>query len=129
MRARTLSIGLIFAITALFAWAQTSGTPQHNITVRVIEASTSKPLPHITVNLRLGQYPGRKTLQQSTDSQGAAYFYLQPPLLEGVSVDAFSIRYHAIQADPMISSLPQEVTISVRHLTFMESLHFIFLGD
>jgi hypothetical protein len=126
---RSWSVGLIFTIAALFANAQTSSAPQHNITVRVVEASTDKPLAGITVNLRLGQHPGRKTLQQTTDSRGAAYFYLQPPLSERVSADAFSIRYHEIRADPEINSLPQEVTIPVRRLSFMESLHFIFVGD
>jgi hypothetical protein len=70
----------------------------------------------------------RKTLQQKTDSQGAAYFYLQPPLPSGVSADANSILYHAIHADPEFNVLPQEVTIPVRHLSFMESLHLIFVG-
>jgi hypothetical protein len=129
MRARARPVGLVFAIAVLFASAQVPSAPQHNITVHVVEARTGKPLPHITINLRLGQYPGRKTLQQNTDSQGAAYFYLQPPLPDGVSADAFSIRYHAIQADPEISSLPQEVTILVRRLTFLQSLHFMFAGD
>ena len=121
--------GLIFAITVRLASAQVSTTPQPNITVRVVEQRTGKPLPNITINLRLGQYPGRKTLQQKTDVQGAAHFYLQPPLPDGVSVDAFSTRYHEIQADPQITSLPQEVTIPVHHLSFTQSLRFIFAGD
>jgi hypothetical protein len=122
-------VGLIFAIAVQLASAQVSTAPQPNITVHVIEQGTSKPLPNITITLRLGQYPGRKTSQQKTDSQGAAYFYLQPPLPDGVSADAFSTHYHEIQADPQITSLPQEVTIPVRRLSFMQSLHLIFAGD
>jgi hypothetical protein len=126
---RRCFVGLVLALAVLFANAQTSTALGHNIVVRVVDASTDQPLSGITVNLRLGQYPGRKTLQQTTDSRGAAYFYVQPPLPDGVSVDAFSVRYHEIHADPEINFLPHEITVPVRRLSLMESLHFLFAGD
>ena len=94
-----------------------------------METTTGKPIPGITVNLRLGDYPGRNTVQYTTDSNGTAYFYLAPPLLNGVSVDAFSVRYHATQSDAEIKYLPQQVTIPVRRLSLIQSLHYIFAGD
>jgi hypothetical protein len=125
----TLAIGVVFGVAALFQGLDAQSTPQRNVTVHVVEANTGKPLSDVAVNLRLGDSPGRRTLQTKTDSNGIAYFYITQPLPHTVSVDAFSIHYHEIEHDPIITSLPQEVTIPVRRLSVLESLHFLFVGD
>ena len=111
----TLAIGVVFGVAALFQGLDAQ--------------STGKSLSDVAVNLRLGDSPGRRTLQTKTDSNGIAYFYITQPLPHTVSVDAFSIHYHEIEHDPIITSLPQEVTIPVRRLSVLESLHFLFVGD
>ena len=102
---------------------------QHNISVHVIEARSGKPLPHITVNLRLGCDRGRKSIQQATDTSGIAYFDLPSSVPGCMTVDAFSVRYHATKADPQIMSIPSDVTISVQRLGFFQSLNFLLWGD
>lgn len=120
---------MALAIAALLLSASNLFAQQHNIAVHVVDADTGKPLPHIYVNLRLGDYPGRKTIQAKTDSTGTAFFYIAPPLPQYVSADGFSSHYHEIKADPAITSLPQEVTIPMRHLNLWQSLHYLFMGD
>jgi len=120
---RLFVIALLSPITSLFP------APPPNITVHVIEEKTGKPLSHIRVDLFVGNYPGRKVLHETTDSWGTAYFYLVPPLQNGVSVFPFSVRYYETRSNPEITSLPQEVTIPVRRLSLMQSLQYIFAGN
>jgi hypothetical protein len=101
-----------------------------DVRVHVVDARTAKPLPKIAVNLRLDSGSrSRTTIQHETDSSGTACFAAPQPLPSFTSVDAFSIHYHEIEADPLIKSLPQDVTIRLRRLNFLQSLHYALLGD
>jgi hypothetical protein len=100
------------------------------IQVRVVEVKTGKPLPKIAVNLRLDSGSAKRTtIQHETDNSGVACFNAPQPLPSFTSVDAFSLRYHEIQPDPLIKSSPQDVTIRLRRLTLFQSLRYALAGD
>jgi hypothetical protein len=94
----------------------------------VVDNATGKDLPKIAVNLRLG-LENRRTVQQETDSQGSTCFTVAALAHPITSVDAFSIHYHSVAADPQITHLPEIVTIRMRHLSWLESLRYVFQGD
>jgi hypothetical protein len=107
---------------------QTAPSTPCDLRVQVVDNATGKPLPKIAVNLRLG-LENRRTVQQETDSQGSTCFTVAALAHPVTSVDAFSTHYLSVAADPQITHLPESVTIRMRHLSWLESLRYIFQGD
>jgi hypothetical protein len=119
---------MIALLLTLALAGQTAPSTPCNLRVQVVDDATSKALPKIAVNLRLG-LENRRTIQQETDSQGSTCFTVAALAHPVTSVDAFSIHYHSVAADPQITHLPESVTIRMRHLSWLESLRYVFQGD
>jgi hypothetical protein len=122
-----------------------------DITVHVVESGTLKPIPGIDLNLRIDcMNPKRpKAFQQRTDPAGVAVFRAVSLKTDPICIDLFSIAYRSLDLDavfaspydaerlksadkmknPIITSLPAEVTFHVRKRTLSEQLHFMFRGD
>ena len=117
-------------LATLFLLAFVGPVPsrQCDLWVRVIDVDTGKALPKIAVNLRIG-VGDRKTVQQETDSTGTTCFAIPALVEQWTSVDALSLRYHSIHADPLIRHLPEQVTIPMKHLSLLESLRYLYEGD
>lgn len=121
---------MLTSLFALMLFSTAAAAQQRcDLRVHVVDASTGKPLPKMYVNLRFGTNEGRKTVQQQTDPSGTTCFAMQQPVAPWTSVDAFSMRYLSTHADPLIRHLPDEVTIRMRHLSWMESLRYVLEGD
>lgn len=112
----------------LLAFVGHASSRQCDLRVRVIDVDTGKALPKIALNLRMGS-GDRTTVQQETDSTGTACFAIPALVGQWTSVDAFSLRYHGIHADPLIRHLPEQVTIPMKHLSLRESLRYLYEGD
>jgi hypothetical protein len=119
---------MVALLLTLALAGQTPPSTPCNLRVHVVDNATGKALPKIAVNLRLG-LENRRTVQQETDSQGSTCFTITALAQPVTSVDAFSIRYHSVAADPQIIHLPESVTIRMRHLSWFESLRYVFQGD
>ncbi len=117
-------------LASLFLLAFVGQAParQCDLQVRVVDVDTGRALPKIAVNLRIG-IANRKTVQQETDSTGTTCFAIPALVEQWTSVDAFSLRYHSIHADPLIRHLPEQVTIPMKHLSLLESLRYLYEGD
>jgi hypothetical protein len=118
----------MLALVLAVAFAGQAASPPCDLRVRVADAATGKALPKIAVNLRLG-LENRQTIQQQTDSLGSTCFTVPKLAKPLTSVDAFSVHYHSINADPQITRLPEDVTIRMKHLSWLASLRYIFQGD
>jgi len=116
------------ALVLALAFAGQAASPPCDLRVRVVDGATGKALPEIAVNLRLG-LENRRTIQQRTDALGSTCFTVPTLAKPLTSVDAFSVHYQSIGADPKIMSLPNDVTIRMKHLSWFESLRYIFQGD
>jgi len=138
---------LLTIFTMIFVAASGFGQA---ITVHVINDETKKPVKDIYLNLRIDcENPHRpKSLQQKTDASGTAVFSSVSLAGEPVCVDLFSITYAYAprqldyvfvspdKADqfkkslnPIITTLPAEVTFHVVRRSLGQRLHFMFIGD
>lgn len=124
-----LAASLAFALSGQSSSkAERSPSTPCNVTVHVLEATTGKPLSAVAVNLRLGSN-NPQVVQQETDSCGATCFSVSPTERRHVSIDAFSLRYHSVQADAAIHRLPAEVTVPMRRMSWWERVQFFLQGD
>jgi len=119
---------MVALLLTLALAGQTTPSMPCDLRVQVVDDATGKALPKIAVNLRLG-FENRRTVQQETDSQGFTCFTVATLATPLTSVDAFSIHYHSVAADPQVTHLPESVTIRMRHLSWFESLRYVFEGD
>jgi hypothetical protein len=124
-----------------------------DITVHVIDDRTQKPLKGIALDLRTDCFnPKRpKASQQTTDASGTSVFHAVSLAGEPLCIDLFSVAFayapHNIdyvfaspeRADqlktsdkllnPIVTTLPADVTFHVQKRSLTDRLHFLFLGD
>jgi hypothetical protein len=139
---------LLLALSSIFLFAVSSYA--QDVTVHVVEEYTKHPLKDIYLNLRIDcENPHRpKALQQKTDATGTAVFQSVSIAEEPVCIDLFSIEYayaprqldyvfispdkadhYQKSLNPIITTLPAEITFRVRKRSLGERPHFMFIGD
>ena len=117
-----------------------------NITVHVVDWKTGQSIKRVDIDYRddcLSQKPP-KGFSQKTNASGTTIFRNYKVTSTPFCLSTFSIAYASHTLDyifmapnllgpknlnPVVTSLPADITFKVKKRSLAEQLHFIFIGD